>query len=720
MKNIFIHLLLFSFLIASKVSYGQSTSDKGVILENNKIAIEIDARTGAITSFRVKGTPCDLIGEKRLVDNFRLCVPLEGYLCNYIDGMKQTPSSVSKDGETVYIQYSGMKGEKGSYDISLRCSITLEEDRVIFKSKLENNCGHKISEFWFPRLGGWTGLFSGRDAKLAMPGYTSCGHNFSLFRNYPGRKNLGSEAAEFAGDYPEMVMPWWDIYDSETNTGLYMGYHDKTFRYSTWHTYLFPDVSRSVQDTWLDSREIGGAPVGLVFSHVRYPFIGRGETFETGEFVIRVHAGDWHDGAKFYREWFMKHFPFDKSKSWLRKKSAWFSAILYQPEDRVITDYKGFGQWCRDAQEYGVECCELLGWDKGGIERDYPAYVPEEKLGGKEGFKNLLKEIKNDGGKCLVFVNYNVLDGASDWFRNDLKKYQHQDEFGQTPNWMGWGESTLIARRSLSVRRHVLSSVVPGMTDILEDYFVKIAEDGADGLQIDKLCVGSALDFNPLNTEKPDVALCEGLVQAIGRLLEKCRKVNPEFCIASEAVQDRLIPYVDVYYRNSDADNISPLRVVFPEWTSCQHISAPEDYNGIHGAVLTGSVIDVEPEMYSGTLKSPLWLKTANHIREVERIRKELQDIIFLGNYFDTAGAGVTVKSQAGSLSYRVHGRIADDKRAITIMNSSGSPKSYSWEFTHKEVKHARLYSPFEPVRTVTSGTVLEISSEGLHILVEE
>ena len=40
--------------------------------------------------------------------------------------------------------------------------------------------------------------------------------------------------------------------------------------------------------------------------------------------------------------------------------------------------------------------------------------------------------------------------------------------------------------------------------------------------QIDKLCVGSTLDFNPLNTLPPDTALCEGLVQGVARLYEKC------------------------------------------------------------------------------------------------------------------------------------------------------------------------------------------------------
>src|ERR1039458_1818467 len=97
---------------------------------------------------------------------------------------------------------------------------------------------------------------------------------------------------------------------------------------------------------------------------------------------------------------------------------------------------------------------------------------------------------------------------------------------------MAWGESTLIARKALSVHRHVLASVTPQLKKLLEGYFLERVKDGANGFQIDKLCVGSTLDFNPLNTRKPDVALCEGLVEGIAELLAKCRRINPDFCLA--------------------------------------------------------------------------------------------------------------------------------------------------------------------------------------------
>jgi len=740
-------LILVVLFISAITLFGSSLT-----IENEHFRVSVDEQTGAITSFYVKANGSELVEEKKLASNFRICLPLEDYQANYIDGMDQKPYEVTKAGNTINVKFSGMSSPQGEFPVDLSYSVSLVDDYVSFKSSLTNHHSEPISEFWFPRIGGWKQFGEHRDAKLATPNYnTNSSHNISLFKHYPGGRGLGAEAAEWSLDYPGMVMPWWDIYDEEADLGLYLAYHDTVFRYSTWHTYLMPNRSGG-RDAWLSTEEAAGHPVGLIFSHVRYPYIHSGETLEAGEFIIRAHKGDWHQGSQFYRDWFMAHFPFDKSDSWLRKKSAWFTSIIYQPEDKIIADYKTYDRWTVDAQKYGIDCFELIGWDKGGLERDYPVYQPEEKLGGREGFRQLMKSIDSRGGKCLVFNNYNILDQNTQWYRDELYKYKQQDGYGQQNIWMGWGESTLMARKQLNVRYHVRSSVTPELEKILSDQFLDLVRDGAHGFQMDKVCVGGALDFNPLNTMKPDVALCEGLVQAIGRLYDQCLDIDPDFRMASEFGFDRLIPYFDVGYRNAWGLDISTFRYVFPEWTSCMHVSNPRDFRGINGAMLTGSVICVEPDSYQGSLDQPLYKDLAEYIQEVERIRKDLLDIIFLGKYYDKLDASVLEvvenagrKSERGEsvkvaapgempgmgggsvdqlkesalLHYRVHGHMDTGQRAIVVVNDSPEPIRYIWEFTHKDIKKAQLYSPFEEVRSVNQGDVLEIKGDGLQILVE-
>jgi hypothetical protein len=695
----------------------------GWTIENEYFSLSLDPESGALSSLVVKHNQSELIGEKRLLANFRICLPLPDYQCNYIEGATQKPVSVNKTSSGFQVHFSDLQSEKGEYPLDLSYTITLADDEVRFRARLVNKSDHPVSEFWFPRIGGWT-EFGGRDALLAVPGYVSCAHNVSLFKQFPRGRGLGAEAAEFSTDYPGMPMPWWDFYDAAKDTGLYLGYHDKTCRFGTFHTYLVPNASGDT-DAWLTREQAAGTPVGMVFSHVRYPFIKSGEVFDTGEFIIRVHRGDWHKGSLFYRKWFLERFPIDKSGSWLRRKSTWFSSIIYQPEDKIIADYKTYDQWTKDAESFGVQCHELIGWNKGGLERDYPEYYPEPKLGGWDGYKALLRSIKARGARCLTFVNYNILDSNGEEFKRSLSIYARMDQFGGTPNHMAWGESTLIARRGFSAHQHFLASVVPPFQELLEKRFLQLVEAGADGFQIDKTVGGSALDWNPLNTRKPDVALCEGLVEAIASLLAKCRAINPQFCLASEAGLDRMIPYVDVYYRAASGCTISPLRYVFPEWTAVQHVSTPRDFRGINGAVLTGAVICVEPSSYQGTLADPIYRDLGNYLREIERIRQKLAALIFLGNFYDDQGAQVAAaeeppgKSLSPDVLYAVHGDSAGQRRAIVVVNNSSAARKYTWKFSHREVKSAKLYVPFEEVKELANADPLEIKGQGLHILVE-
>jgi len=294
----------------------------------------------------------------------------------------------------------------------------------------------------------------------------------------------------------------------------------------------------------------------------------------------------------------------------------------------------------------------------------------------------------------------------------------------------------------------VLASVIPEFQEILEGYLLERVKDGTDGFQLDKLCVSNMIDFNPLNTLKPDEAMCEGLVQGVAQLWKKCREINPDFCIASEDGHDRLIPYVDIGYRNAHYYGVSPLRYVFPEWAGCQHVNKALDFEAINAAVMTGSVICMEPFNYQGSMDHPIYRTLSGYLQEVERIREELQDIIFLGEYCDNLYATVTpaeakqkteaksnyvvggevmvpgdgssqaAAAAAGTLHYRMHKDWSGEHLAIVIANGDNNAASYTWQADDAYEQEAVLYSPFEEPRRVMPEDVPEIKGLGLHILV--
>ena len=168
-------------------------AQQSVRLENENFKLSVDVKTGALSSFLVKRNNCDLIAEKKLESNFRICLPLKDYACNYIDGMEQKPESVTKNNNAITVLFSGMQSSKGKYSIDLSYTVALKEDYVSFTSKLTNNDTNPISEFWFPRIGGLKDFGDNRDAKLALPNNGSDSrHTVNLFQELPGSERVGS------------------------------------------------------------------------------------------------------------------------------------------------------------------------------------------------------------------------------------------------------------------------------------------------------------------------------------------------------------------------------------------------------------------------------------------------------------------------------------------------------------------------------------------------
>lgn len=696
-------------------------------IENSHYKVTV-GEAGCIASIRVKAWQEDLIKEPRLANNFKISLPVDGRMDHYIVGSEQQIDVVRKSDSTLVLHCDSLRSELGEFAIEADFFIDLIGNRLRFTYEIRNGTPHPLAEIWYPMIGGMTGVGERLDTEFVAPGYTGeIRHN--VFQHFVGGYfaggYLGTEDAVQEFGYPGLPMPWLSIYNPKRNIALYVAEHNEIQRRMSFVFEMTPSIRPYTRgtDRWPAPDEVDDdAPVGVTMSKVAYPHTKQA-SFTSGQFVLQAHDGDWHRSAKLYRDWFMDKFPFDKSDSWLRKEQAWFTSIIYQPEDRLIATHREYADWMKDAADIGITTGELIGWDKGGLERGYPEYVPEDKLGGWEGYRDVLKGVHEAGAKLLTFVNYQILDSCTDWYKEELHKYRRMDSFGQTENWMGWGESTLKARVDLDVRRHVPVSVsVPGFSDMLDPYLTKLVEEGSDGLQIDKVCVQGKLDFNPHHDRDPDLPMCEDLVRAIGNLYDKCVRINPNFCMASEASTDRFIPYADVFYRAATADSISTLRYVFPEWTSCVHISSPFDYISVNGAMMLGAVLVVEPFNYTRPVSHPAFRRMAGYIGESLRLRKQYMDRIFLADYLDKLDAEVepVQAESADDLSYRVHARHSDGKRAIVVVNASREPIVYRYRFTHKDVSAAVLARPFSAEQAVGGAGELTLEGERWHVILEQ
>ena len=81
--------IVLCILPASRLAQAKAQNQPPLVLQNDHYRLQIDAGTGAITSFLIKATNVDMIGEPRLAANFRISLPLPDYQANYIDGISR-------------------------------------------------------------------------------------------------------------------------------------------------------------------------------------------------------------------------------------------------------------------------------------------------------------------------------------------------------------------------------------------------------------------------------------------------------------------------------------------------------------------------------------------------------------------------------------------------------------------------------------------------------
>jgi hypothetical protein len=439
-----------------------------------------------------------------------------------------------------------------------------------------------------------------------------------------------------------------------------------------------------------------GEPIGLTMGWLKFPYARRG-VFRAGPVALQIHRGDWHEGSALYRAWFDQHFPVRRPPTWLRDEMAWQSIILSNSEDVVVHRFRELPKLARDAKQYGVTTFEILGWDMGGIDRGYPQYRPNPRLGSPEEFRQALAEIRKLGVHPVIFANIQFADTATQLFKERLHQFTVMGRWAEDLPLAGWGEGTISARLGLTRSNMTLiSPAYPEVRKFLVDQFAELVAEGAEALQLDKTNGCGALDFNPRLPTSPDRSLTAELLATFQEILRRGRAVNPAFSLASEIFWDRTFSMVDVsYVRMNDIDMNSPaLRYTFPEWTSTIFAENPGDINVMNNGMRYGLVWALAPRHYNDSLDEPLTRPLSKYVRELIRIRAQHKDLLFHGRFRDTAGAEV----QAGkNVRYSVFEGIERPGKACVVVNYGNEEATAKVTWPGAEGQAVEILKPFHP-----------------------
>ena len=687
--------------------------------------LQLSERTGDLVGLHWKNPGLDLIQEPRLGENFRLLVPKPGYEASYFNSRDQEVTRIETFSDGVLCFYDSLVNDRETVHIQVRYRIRAVGEQLLFSIEVDNPTDRPLAEVVYGLIGGQRGIGDRLDTESMVPG-TQENLVPGLFTRFHGGAygggNLGITYDADGFTYPgNMSMGWMDVFNRKSGIGYYYANQDPESRLTLFYVEVRPFTkSATVKDSWPSPSEMSpGDPLGLTMGWVNFPYSSHG-TFAAGPIALQVHSGDWHIASTIYRSWFDQHFNVKRPPNWLRKENAWQSIILANPEDVVVHRFSELPKLAADAKKYGITTFEIDGWDVGGIDRGYPQYRPNPRLGTPDEFRKALADMRAMGVHPLIFANIQFADTATPLFEKTLKKYAVDGRWA--PDWSvyGWGEGTISGRIGLARSNMTLVSPShPVFRKLLLDQFLDLIRDGAEGFQLDKTNVLAALDFNPLLPVSPDKSLVGGVLKTFEELLPKARAINPNFALASEIWTDRAFPFVDVsYLRLEDIDmNSTALLYTFPEWTATIFGESPGDFSPMNNGMRYGLVWDLAPRHYNDSVDEPHTRPLAGYVAELIRIRKQYADILFNGRFNDTLGASVRGDAD---IRYSVFksSQSSNPSRACVIVNFGDAPESVEVTFDGLDGA-VTVATPFNPDRQTDLPVRVSIPPHQLAVIVK-
>lgn len=253
--------------------------------------------------------------------------------------------------------------------------------------------------------------------------------------------------------------------------------------YDNDNAFYFASKDKSKNVIAMRASTYGGEFAGMNFSFTSYPYDN--DEWTSNEFVVALYCGDWHDGARRYRE-FSNTFNEHKNgqPEWF-KKSAGLAAhydFKYQCGG-IVHKYKDIPAIFDKAVKLGVNHLLLSGWHKDGFDRGFPQYVFDEELGTEEELKQGVAYVKKNGGHVSFYMNSRLVNAAYKEY-SDLINTAACKDTNQNVKIENYGNKTLnfaVMCNNTLTWRQMIENCVRYATD----------EIGIDGIYLDQIALAS-------------------------------------------------------------------------------------------------------------------------------------------------------------------------------------------------------------------------------------
>lgn len=354
----------------------------------------------------------------------------------------------------------------------------------------------------------------------------------------------------------------------------------------------------------------------------------------TRDYVIGVHAGDWHWAADRYREWACSWMKHPDPPEWLKWCDGWVHG-----SGKV--KFGAMGRLAKRAAGEGLEYIQYWGHMSDGINQCCGNfYWPAPALGGAEGFMQGVADVHAQGGRVTAYMNCQTwtrdsavneslrltpksklpkealdLIHAIDWFEKWRLFPLDGKPMGYYASTLGW---YIMCPASKGFHEHLRFWIV--------DMYCK--RFGVDGIYIDQTGATAAKPCYNLDHGHGNIGHWgKGNVELLRTCIEQARAVNPDFIIAIEGAGDALGQYADLHLISGLCTHPEVYHYTFPDHilisglSNSSHLSFRQR---ITRAFLNGDRFDVR-------VGNPL-------VQSAMRLRQRIKRWLYPGRFMDTVG----------------------------------------------------------------------------------
>jgi hypothetical protein len=650
-----------------------------ITLSDEHLELAFDPVTGAMTRFLVRATDWHVVNNPALQAGLRLLVRTPEHGNNIAHTANQTLAAATFDGpRKLTLRYDTIHTDKaGVLPITAQLVVELSGDgAALFTVHLENNSTYTIEEVWAPSFGGLRQPEG--EAPLQLKYLNMLGSLTHSIRFYD-RFSTGTGYWGFENPvaYDNANRASFFILDN-AKQGLYLGQHEVTPRFlSLWVAELKPGYIESLHMRHdVNATELAGRAAGFMFSRAFLPFVAPGTSATLPTTTVRPYRGDWHAAARLYAEWRKTWFQPKPLPAWAAETDAWLTLQMDTPEGDARYRYADLPDIAAECLEHGVGAIHLIGYNRGGQDRNIPFIDPNPLLGTYDELKEAIRACEAMGVRIILFFKIGWANLDLPDFERDVLPHACKDMRGN-PMWFGGYDYSTITN-ALGYSRykgvHLCHSSTATRAFLMKE-LNKLLDLGASGLQCDEVlqnqpCFDRSHD-HPYGEPGPN-----GSLKAAAETWEVAAQRNPEFLMAGEGPTDPMTQYYHINYtRTSDRYGsgryVPAWKFMDPDARFAACIVGFDDREMINQCLTFGSILCYEPINFKGRLRD--FPATVAYGQKAQALRQRLRAYLWDGRFRHTEGATVTFIETGRPEMWSLFEHRETGRAAIVIANEDAT-----------------------------------------------